>query len=102
MNTTTFLNKIKETIKHYDSEADVMLYGSRARGDNKNNSDWDFLIILNQNVNEKLKDEIRNELFEMELESDQVISSIIHSKQSWNNLSITPLYKNIYKEGIRL
>jgi predicted nucleotidyltransferase len=102
MNTTTFLNRIKETIKHFDSDADVMLYGSRARGDYKNNSDWDFLIILNQNVNEKLKDEIRNELFEMELESNQVISSIIHSKQNWNNLSITPLYKNIYKEGIRL
>jgi|WetSurMetagenome_2_1015567.scaffolds.fasta_scaffold287343_2 uncharacterized protein len=102
MDTTTFLNKIKETVRHFDNDAEIMLFGSRARGDFKNTSDWDFLILLNKKVNEKLKDEIRNELFEMELDSNQIISTIIQSKQNWKELNITPLYQNIEKEGIRL
>jgi uncharacterized protein len=102
MDTTTFLNKIKETVRYFDNDAEIMLFGSRARGDFKNTSDWDFLILLNKKVNEKLKDEIRDELFEMELDSDQIISTIIQSKQNWKDLDITPLYQNIVKEGIRI
>lgn len=102
MDSKYFLNKIKTTVKQFDKNADIILYGSRARGDNKNNSDWDFLILLNKVVNESLKEQIRDELFEMELANDQVVSTIIYSKQNWKDLSITPLYKNIQNDGIRL
>ena len=102
MNTNQFLNRIKDSVKQFDQNAEVILFGSRARKDNTSSSDWDFLILLNKKANEKIKDQIRDELFEIELESEQVISTIIHSKTSWTDLSITPLYDNIKKEGIRI
>ena len=102
MESNDFLNKLKKTVKQFDSNADIILYGSRARNDYKQYSDWDFLILLNYAVNETLKEQIRNELFELELETDQIISTIIHSKQNWNDLSITPLHKNIEHDGIRI
>lgn len=39
------LYKVKESIKVLDPRARIILFGSRARGDFKTNSDWDFLII---------------------------------------------------------
>jgi uncharacterized protein len=36
------LQQVKTNILAFDSEAKVILYGSRARGDHKKLSDWDF------------------------------------------------------------
>jgi predicted nucleotidyltransferase len=102
MDSNDLLNKLKKTAKQFDANAEIILYGSRARNDYKQYSDWDFLILLNYAVNETLKEQIRDELFEIEIETDQIISTIIHSKQNWNDLSITPLHKNIANDGIRI
>jgi len=40
------LDKIKKTVTNQDKTAKVYLYGSRARGTAKNDSDWDLLILL--------------------------------------------------------
>lgn len=100
MDSALFLDRIKRTVHGFDKAAQVILFGSRARGDAKDVSDWDFLILLNGRVNEEIKANIRNKLLETEIENEQVISTIIYSKENWQNLSITPLFKNIDKEGI--
>lgn len=97
-----FLNEVKERIISLDNDAEIMLFGSRARGDFKSTSDWDFLILLQKKATEDFKEIIRNNLFDLELESNEVVSSIIHQKKSWEELNITPLYKIIQKEGIKL
>jgi len=102
MNKDIFLNKVKERVKDLDNDAEIMLFGSRARGDYKPNSDWDFLILIQKNATEDFKNIIRNNLFDLELESDEVVSSIIHNKNKWEELKITPLYQIIKKEGIML
>ncbi len=50
------LKLIKETIlniaKKYNIEIDkIILFGSRARGDFKEDSDWDILIVIKNKVN---------------------------------------------------
>jgi uncharacterized protein len=100
MTTEDFIRKVKKSVNIYDENADIILFGSRARGDNIKISDWDILILLDIEMNEEVKKQIRNELFEIELETEQVISTIIHSKDHWKLLSITPLYQNIENEGI--
>jgi|SRR5690606_24887909 len=102
MDSSKFLNKIQLGIRKFDKNAEIILYGSRARGDYKRDSDWDILILLNCSVDEELKEKIRDELYEIELETEQAISSIIQSKKKWNNLRITPFHKNIEKEGVLL
>jgi uncharacterized protein len=100
MENQEFLNKVKDIINKIDNDATIILFGSRARGDFNETSDWDLLILLNTPVDEVLKTKIRIKLFETELETDQVISTIIHSTQNWENLNITPFYEIIKKEGV--
>ena len=102
MESTEFLDKIQSGIRKFDKNAEIILFGSRARGDFKRESDWDLLILLTRLVNEEVKEKIRDELFEIELETEQAISSIIQSEKSWNDFYITPFYQNIKKEGVHL
>lgn len=97
---TQFLNAIKSNVLKFDPNARIILFGSRARGDYKPDSDWDVLILLSYSESESIKKLIRDNLFLTELEFNQPISSIIYSKEKWENLAITPLHKNIDIEGV--
>jgi uncharacterized protein len=85
-------------------DSEIYLYGSRARGDSKELSDWDILILLNQ---EKLsfdtETKLMDDFYELELETGEIFSPLIYSKSDWNfRHNITPLYENIEKEGIKI
>ncbi len=45
MDQKIFLNKIKEQVSKEDENASVILFGSRARGDYREDSDWDILVL---------------------------------------------------------
>lgn len=95
---------IKAKVRGKDPLAEIILFGSHARGQARKESDWDILILLNlPKVNRKLEREYRNELFDVELEIGEPISTFVFSKNEWESVhAVTPLYKNIQKEGIRL
>ncbi len=93
---------VKISIKSIDPKARIILFGSRARGDSKKSSDWDFLILTSKQVNSNYKKQILNKLLDTELEAEEVINSLIFSIDKWRNYKITPLYQNISKEGIEL
>lgn len=95
---------IKSKVFNKNPKAEVILFGSHARGEAHKESDWDILILLNNlKVDRKLEMEYRNEIFELELELGEAISTFVYSKNTWNTKHrITPLYKNIQQEGILL
>lgn len=97
-------DRIFKTIHKKDPKAETYLFGSRARGDFKPHSDWDILILVDQEkVTNEIEDKFRDDLYEIELETGQIISTIIYSKDYWtNNLIYSPLYKNVSREGIKL
>lgn len=98
-----FLLKIKHSIEKEDASAEIILFGSRARGDNTTTSDWDILILINNNETLDFEDRFRNNLYDIELESGQIISPIVYSKEYWmSKLKYSPLFKSVNKEGIRL
>jgi predicted nucleotidyltransferase len=96
------IKKIRQKVNELDSSAEVILYGSRARGDNKIDSDWDILILLNKkNVDKNTEQVFRHHLFDLELEIGVPISVYVYSKQDWEGkYSVTPLFNSIKKEGI--
>ncbi len=95
---------IKMVIDKNAPDSEVYLYGSQARGNAKKLSDWDLLILLNSaNVSFDFETRFMDEFDELELKTGEIFSPLIYSKNDWNsNHSITPLYENIQKEGIRL
>jgi predicted nucleotidyltransferase len=95
---------IRSAVKKKDPSADVILFGSRARGESSPLSDWDILILLQRSkVNRMLEKEFRDVLFEVALEVGEPISTLVFSKNEWETRHVvTPLYQNVKKEGILL
>jgi uncharacterized protein len=95
--------RIREEIKSVDPKAQVVLFGSRARGDAKKDSDWDVLILIDSQVTAHIERTFRYKLFDLELETGEVFSTFIHNKKVWNTRhKVTPFYISIKKEGVRL
>ena len=93
---------IRQKINEIDNTAEVILYGSRARGDNKWDSDWDVMILLKRNnVYKKVEQTFRHHFLDLELEIGVPISVFVFSKSDWEGkYSVTPLFRSIKKEGI--
>ena len=97
------LQMIKMKVLEVDPLAEVILYGSRARGDEGSGSDWDILILTNDPVSVEKEKIFRHRLFDLELEIEEVFSTFVYHKNDWHaKMRITPFYRNIQKEGIML
>jgi predicted nucleotidyltransferase len=98
------INRIKSGIAGKDPGAEVYLFGSRARGDNHADSDWDILVITpNDRITFDYESDLRDPICDLELETGQSISLLVYSKSVWKNrMSRSPLYSNIQREGIKI
>ena len=95
--------RIREEIRTIDPKAKVILFGSRARGDAKKDSDWDILILIDSPLNIDIERAFRYKLFDLELETGEVFSTFVHNKKIWNTKhKVTPFYRSIKKEGVQL
>ena len=91
------INRIKSGISTKDPKADIYLYGSRARGDIRQDSDWDILVITpKQKITLEYEFNLRDPIIDLELDSGQVISILVYSKSDWKTkMPHTPLFANI-------
>lgn len=53
MNREVLLEQVKRAICEMEPEAEIILYGSRAREDSRAQSDWDFLVLVDGLVNDE-------------------------------------------------
>lgn len=95
---------ISSRIKQKDPGAEVILFGSHARGQANDESDWDILILIDKpKKNRTVEEMYRDEMFHLELELGEPISTFVYSKNDWETKFVyTPLYQNIKQEGIEL
>lgn len=96
------LRRVKEELKKIEPSAEIYLFGSRVRQNFHKDSDWDFLILVDGVVDTARTDRIRHQLYEIEWETGEVLSSIVRSRQEWNSpkYRFVPLHENIEREGI--
>ena len=100
---TIVLSRIKNLVREVDPTADVILYGSRARGDEHQESDWDLLILVDSKTDLDYERVFRHRLYEIELDLGEAFSVSVYNKNEWrSNHWMTPLYQNINKEGLRI
>ena len=98
------LEQVKQTIHEIEPDADIILYGSRARGDAHPESDWDFLILLDGAVDDARTDTIRHRLYDIEWDGGEVLSAIVRSRQEWHTplYQVMPFSKVVREQGILL
>lgn len=104
MKNTDLTKKISAAIHEIEPEADIFLFGSRARGDSNSDSDWDVLVLSpKKKITFDYEMLLREPLLNLEIQSGEVISLIIYSKNDWaTKKSISPLFRNVSKEGVRI
>ena len=81
----------------------MILFGSRARGEAKEDSDWDILIILSKKrLEQNDYDNVSYPFVELGWKLNEQINPIMYSQEEWEANSITPFYDNVMKDGIPL
>jgi predicted nucleotidyltransferase len=95
---------VKSKISSTDETASVILFGSRARGDAADDSDWDFLILTQQDDADFFADKFRKIILrEVELKHNVAISLMVKNKRLWDtDYPVTNIFKSINEEGILL
>lgn len=96
------LEELKGKLLQRFPDAEIILYGSKARGDFKKESDIDLLILVESLVTSKLEEEITHITYDIELKYDVVFGKIVENKDYWNSplANAMPLHWNIDKEGV--
>ena len=100
----TLLTRCRESIRSLDPDAEVILYGSRARGTAQADSDYDLLILVNGAMDPQVEARFRQRLFPIELETGKVLTIIAFSQSEWNTplYRVMPFHQNVENDGVVL
>lgn len=92
-----FVQGTKKILKNNLSK--LIVYGYYARGDYKENSDIDVMILTPLSKEEI--EQVENSIFDLELESGIVINPVLENEAHYRYwLGALPFYDNVEKEGI--
>lgn len=100
----TMLELIKSKAREVmPSGIKAFLYGSRARGEAHDGSDWDILILVNApRADINLYDSLAYPLTELGWEHGEVIVPVIYSQDEWNHPSSLLFRRNVEQDAIAL
>lgn len=79
----------------------ILLFGSRARGDAQDGSDYDMLVVVDYRT-PKLRAiilEVESQLMER---YGALVATVLRSEAEWQQLQEFPLARNIAREGVPL
>ena len=97
------IRKIRETShKVVPPDGQVWLYGSRARGDAHEDSDWDILILLNKPKLDADDYGVAYPFRELGWDIGEEINPTLYSKQQWDTWTYLPYYKNVERDKLVL
>ncbi|MCH5308038.1 MAG: nucleotidyltransferase domain-containing protein [Prevotella sp.] len=85
------------------ASAEAMLYGSRARGEERDDSDWDILIVVDKDrLVPSDYDTLTYPLTKLGWEIGAEINPIMYTKKEWEASKITPFYHQVKQDAIAL
>ena len=98
------VESIKDVAKNVLPEnAKLLLYGSRARGDYSEGSDWDLLVILDKaKIEQSDYDNIVYPLTDLGWGRGEIIIPVLYTKKEWESMSPMPFYQNVEQDKRQL
>ena len=82
--------------------ASLWLYGSRARGDARPDSDYDLLVLLNKDTLKEQDTDIIYSMSELGWDLSTEINTHVYPRREWNTWTYSPFYKNVEREKVVL
>ena len=93
----------KTLAKSAPGNSKAILFGSRARGDARPDSDWDVLILLDKDrITQSDMDEVSYPVCEFGWGANMMVNPIMYTMRDWEARRGTPFYKNVMRDGIPL
>ena len=79
----------------------IVLFGSKATGDDDPESDIDILVLTSCPADTKLSDRISDQLFEIDLAYDVVLSELVVSEAEWERglIASMPIHREVRDKG---
>ena len=98
------LKRCRDAIYRIVPDVEVILYGSRARGDSDIESDYDLLVLTEKDCDLKQEDSFRRQLFPIELETGCVLTINVYGRHKWNSpqYKAMPFHQNVERDGVIL
>jgi predicted nucleotidyltransferase len=104
-NVNSIVYKFLQDLKRILGEklAKVIVYGSYARGDYRDNSDVDIMILVKMSDEEirTVKNDIYDLAFDVEMSTGIEISPVIKNEEQYEYwVDTLPFYRNVRDEGV--
>ncbi len=97
------ISMIRNTIRESEPEAQLILYGSRARGDAREDSDWDVLVIVDRpRLTLRERSKIQYPIWEKGLDIGEEINVFPYTRRQWEQAPPSLFKHNVLKEGIAI
>lgn len=87
-----------------DKISGIYLFGSRAKGTERPDSDYDLLLVASPHFNLRDKDKLYDIVMDILLDTGKLISLKIFKKSAFEKLSTmqTPFMRHVLTEGIKI
>lgn len=98
------LAELKKIVLSRLPDAEILLYGSAARGDREPDSDYDVLVLLKTPLSAEEQDAIGYAIYELELARGVVVSEVFLPREEWSRglIAVSPFRRNVEREAVRI
>jgi len=94
-----FATQLKQALGTHLRE--LWLFGSRARGEARPDSDYDLLVLVDHDTTD-LRDRILDVQVEMLNRHDALVTTLLRTQEGWRRQQDYPMAINIAREAVRL
>jgi predicted nucleotidyltransferase len=102
-NAATTLQDLKlSLVALFGPQVEIKLFGSVARGDDRDSSDIDVLVLLPGRVDHALEERVFDAAYDLELKHGVVFGVVVYEKAFWDSELAAGmlLHRSIAREGL--
>jgi predicted nucleotidyltransferase len=98
------LENIRQLKRQLIPNERLILFGSQARGDDRPDSDWDLLVLLNKGKRNFIEDSNKYAypFTEMGFKYNTLINAKVFTETEWQKQKTSIFYKNVEQDKIEI